>query len=152
LLGDQPRDDVAALALLYDPALADRARWVFPALPRRVRDARELARRWLERHAVGRELVDDVVLACDEACANAVEHGSRDTGSDVEMRLEMDERDGVVVTVVDNGTWRPSDEPRADRPADDGGHGLTLMHALMSSVDVQTTDRGTTVRMTRSLR
>jgi serine/threonine-protein kinase RsbW len=145
LIEDEHRDDVAALALVYDPALADRAQWVFPAEPRYLRDARNLVRRWLSRHGVDAELAADIVLACDEACANAVEHGYRGTVGEVERDLQRDAAEGVVVTVTDTGSWRE------DRSDTDRGHGLVLMKALMSSLDVDRRDAGTTVRLTRGV-
>jgi PAS domain S-box-containing protein len=143
LIEDERRDDVAALALLYDPALADHAQWTFPAEPTCLRDARNLVRRWLRRHGVESELASDIVLACDEACANAVEHGYREIGGEVGLDLALDAGEGVIVTVTDSGTWRP------DRRETDRGHGLVLMKALMSSLDVDQSDSGTTVRLTR---
>jgi PAS domain S-box-containing protein len=145
LLDDQPRDDVALLSLFYDPALADHAHWVFPSIPHRVRDARELTRRWLRRLGVEDPVASDIVLACDEACANAVEHGNHDAFGEIELDLSLDAHGEVSVTVSDHGSWRP---PRGDR---DRGHGLMLMEALMESVDIQTDARGTTVRLTRPM-
>jgi serine/threonine-protein kinase RsbW len=145
LLDDEPRDDVAVLSLVYDPALADRAQWTFPALPQRVRDARELARRWLDGRGIVDPVAFDIVLACDEACANAVEHGSRSPKDEVQLELAIDDRGEVVITVVDSGRWIP---PRA---REERGQGLVLMEALMSSVDIATTTDGTRVRLTRSV-
>jgi PAS domain S-box-containing protein len=148
LVGDERRDDVAALGLVYDPALADHARWTFPAEPERLRDARALVSRWLRRHGISDEPASDIVLACDEACANAIEHGyhgAQGEPGEVDLDLELDPVEGVVVTVTDSGTWR------ADRGEPDRGHGLVLMKALMTSVDVERTDGGTTVRLTRAV-
>jgi PAS domain S-box-containing protein len=145
LLDEERGDDVAVLSLVYDPALADHATWTFPAEAPFVRDARELTRRWLGRRGIAESLTFDIVLACDEACANAVEHGNRDRLGEVWLDLQLDDHEGVVVTVTDDGSWRP---PHGDR---DRGHGLVLMKALMSSLDIDTADGGTTVRLTRAV-
>jgi anti-sigma regulatory factor (Ser/Thr protein kinase) len=50
----------------------------------------------------------------------------------------------VIITVRDFGVWRP---PRAG----DQGRGLSLMRALMDSVDVSPTQDGTTVMLKRAL-
>jgi PAS domain S-box-containing protein len=143
LLDDEPRDDIAVLSLVYDPALADRAQWSFPALPPRVRDARQLARRWLDRHGVAEDLSFDIVLACDEACANAVEHGSAGPDDEVELDLHLDGHDRIVATITDRGRWDPSTMAAARGR----GHGLGLMEALASSVEVTRAPDGTRVTL-----
>jgi anti-sigma regulatory factor (Ser/Thr protein kinase) len=52
----------------------------------------------------------------------------------------------VEATVADTGSWRP---PR-EQP-DTRGHGIPFMHALMDHVDISTSERGTTVTMTKEL-
>jgi PAS domain S-box-containing protein len=143
LLDDEPRDDVAALGLVYDPALAPLAQWTFPAEARCVRDARGLVRRWLARHDIDATTAFDIVLSTDEACTNAIEHGSQSEDDEVSLTLAFDPVEGVVITVTDTGSW----VPRASR--EDRGHGLVLMRGLMSAVELTTTADGTTVRMSR---
>jgi PAS domain S-box-containing protein len=145
LLDDNPRDDVAALSLVYDPALAERPSWTFPATHESVRDARELVRRWLDRQGVADAVAFDITVACDEACANAVEHGSRSDADEVALELGFDKDAGVVLSVTDSGSWVPS------TGSDDRGKGLVLMRALMSHVDISTTATGTQVSLRRRL-
>lgn len=145
MLADAPSDDVAVLAMLYDPALAPHLRWTFPADPANVPRARHLVRRWLRREGLGDDVEHDVVLAVDEACSNAIDHGCASPGCEVELDLHIDGSGSVVATISDGGTWR---QPVAGNPT---GHGLVLMHALMSSVEVERGPRGTRVRMTRSV-
>jgi anti-sigma regulatory factor (Ser/Thr protein kinase) len=145
LLDEALRDDVAVLTMRFDPAMADRVSWQFPATTQSVPEVRGLLRRWLERGGVDADTAFDIVVACDEACANAVEHGSPN-GTDVELTLEHDADGAVVVTVTDHGGWR---DPRPD---DEPGHGLELMEALMTRVDIASSVDGTVVRLERRWR
>ena len=98
---------------------------------------------WTELGAV-RALADDVVLACDEAATNAVEHAYRGQPEgvvDVEATLESDV---VSVDIRDTGRWRVPEGADHTR-----GRGLTIMRAVMDDVDVVRGPGGTTVRMTR---
>ena len=52
----------------------------------------------------------------------------------------------VEATVADTGSWRPLREQPDTR-----GHGIPFMHALMDHVDISTSERGTTVTMTKEL-
>ena len=84
------------------------------------------------------------MVACQEACANAVEHayGPGHAYFDV----EADHRESRIrVTVRDSGRWRP---PRGSHR----GRGLPLMRALMDSVDVDHGTEGTVVVLERTLR
>ncbi len=105
---------------------------------------RQTLRRWLGEHGADEDETEDVIMACNEACENAVEHGY-DFGDDL-FAVEFTRVDGeVAIGVKDHGSWR---EPR-ERP--DRGRGLPLMRKLMDVVEVQPRAGGTTVRMTRRL-
>jgi anti-sigma regulatory factor (Ser/Thr protein kinase) len=102
---------------------------------------RALLRRWL-RHLDGTEQeIAEVVTACGEAATNAIEHAG--AGTPFEISGRADGRH-VAISVSDSGAWRP---PRAG----DHGRGLSLMRALMDTVEVMPTREGTTVRMERTL-
>lgn len=82
----------------------------------------------------------DVVLAVDEAAANAVRHayGPEESGV-VELTLWTEEGT-LSIEVVDHGHWRP---PVAE-PAD-GGRGIALMNVMSESVLIHYDDRGSRV-------
>jgi anti-sigma regulatory factor (Ser/Thr protein kinase) len=105
---------------------------------------RQTLRRWLVEHGADEDETEDVIMACNEACENAVEHGY---GFGVDLfAVEFEHDDGeVAVCVRDNGAWR---EPQA---TPDRGRGLPLMRKLMDAVEVQPRPAGTTVRMRRRL-
>jgi anti-sigma regulatory factor (Ser/Thr protein kinase) len=84
------------------------------------------------------------VLACNEACANAIEHayGPGDAAVHIDAVLSGDE---VAITVRDKGRWRAS-------RGNNRGRGLGLIETLMDSVHIVTDpDTGTEVSMTRRL-
>jgi anti-sigma regulatory factor (Ser/Thr protein kinase) len=104
-------------------------------------------RDWL--HAVGAtpRVVDDVVVATNEAAANAVKHAHRDTVGRLVIEGRVEGPD-VVIVVTDTGHWRSS------RSSEEGGRGMLMMRELMDDVTVSpgTPDLpGTTVRMRRRL-
>jgi serine phosphatase RsbU (regulator of sigma subunit)/anti-sigma regulatory factor (Ser/Thr protein kinase) len=143
LVPSEPQDDVA-IVVARMPPLADDLRTTWPATPEALVSVRRILRRWLGFHGAGDEELHDVVVACQEACANAVEHayGPGHAYFDV----AADHREALVrVTVRDNGRWRP---PRGSHR----GRGLPLMRALMDSVDVDHGTEGTVVVLERTLR
>ena len=105
---------------------------------------RQTLRRWLVEHSAGVDVTEDVIMACNEACENAVEHGYN-FGDDL-FAVEFTHDDGeVTVCVRDHGAWRePQETP-------DRGRGLPLMRKLMDAVEIHPRPGGTTVRMTRRL-
>ncbi len=105
---------------------------------------RQTLRRWLVENGAGEDETEDVIMACNEACENAVEHGYG-FGADL-FAVEFEHDDGEVsVCVRDNGAWREPQE------TSDRGRGLPLMRKLMDAVELQPRAGGTTVRMSRRL-
>jgi PAS domain S-box-containing protein len=137
-------DDVALLCVSYDPANADTMHWRFPAKPESLYEVRGVLRRWLHRRGVATKTLDDIVLACDEACANAVEHGSV-ANSLIDLIARPDGDDALLFSVHDRGSWRP---PEAGRP---GGHGIKLMRVLMNEVTIDPGLDGTSVTLVKKL-
>jgi anti-sigma regulatory factor (Ser/Thr protein kinase) len=114
------------------PPLTDRLTTRWEATPDSLAPIRYLLRRWLLERGATQNEAFDVMVATQEACANAVEHayGPVPAAFEVEGRFA----DGVVTpTVTDRGRWRP---PRGHNR----GRGLPLMRELMDSVDISQTD------------
>jgi PAS domain S-box-containing protein len=105
---------------------------------------RQTLRRWLVEHGADADETEDVIMACNEACENSIEHGY-DCGDDLFAVEFAHDAGEVAISVRDHGTWR---EPQATR---DRGRGLPLMRKLMDVVEVQPRAGGTTVRMSRRL-
>lgn len=143
LMDGEVRDDVALLAV-RPVALAGRPlHFRVPAEPRALAPLRHALRRWLREVAAGTKETSEILVACGEACANAIQHpyGAAEGFLDIDLALV----DGAVeISVRDSGKWRSSS------PAG-GGHGLLLMRGLMDSVDVESGAEGTVIRMRRRL-
>lgn len=109
--------------------------------PRLLRAVRELVRRYLQDLGLTEERRDEVVLAVDEACANAIRHsyGGREDGV---FHLSLRARDGVVVVDLrDRG--KPADLARIERKRSGlragekltpGGLGVALMCRVFDRV------------------
>jgi anti-sigma regulatory factor (Ser/Thr protein kinase) len=100
---------------------------------------RELTQ-WLAPLDLTEEETADVVLAVDEAAANAVRHayGDDEAGA-VELTL-WTEPGTLSIEVVDHGSWRP---PVA--APEEGGRGIPLMSQMSESVLIHYDDRGSRV-------
>jgi PAS domain S-box-containing protein len=132
-------DDVALL-LYRQPAPMELE---FPADVSQLAASRAALRTWLDRAGVGADQTQSVLIAAGEAVANAIEHGHRDKreGS-VSLRASV-LVDQLHLTIADTGSWKTA-RPGADITR---GRGVTLMHALMDDVTIESDDAGTTVHM-----
>src|ERR1700753_1028880 len=97
------------------PDIDDRSRFartrVAADAPGAARARAEL-RRWLDHHfTIGADRVSDLLLAVNEAIANAAEFAYRESPQrgtiDVSATYDGDS-DTLAVTVNDRGKWRPS--------------------------------------------
>jgi GAF domain-containing protein/anti-sigma regulatory factor (Ser/Thr protein kinase) len=142
LVPESPADDIAMIVARLRP-VDEQLSGTWPAEREVLADVRLMMRRWLHAHGADDDEAYDIVVACQEACANAVEHAYGPGRRSFELQASY--ADGrVSVTVRDHGRWRP---PRgANR-----GRGLPLMDALMERVDVSYTDEGTVVVLERTL-
>ena len=84
-----------------------------------------------------------MVLAVNEACANAIEHAYPPSPATFELTAS-EEGGELVIAVRDTGRWRPDRES-------DRGRGLTIIDAAMDDVRLTTSDAGTEVLMRRRL-
>jgi len=111
--------------------------------PRLVRLVRNDLRRWLEQADLPAEGVNEVILACSEACANAVEHPLRSERQLVEVEAALNGRE-LELCVRDFGIWK-------EQPASPmHGRGLDIIRKLTDSLDVRRTAQGTELVMRRS--
>lgn len=125
------------------PPVPEKLAGSWPADREVLADVRMLLRRWLHSHGASEDEAYDIVVASQEACANAVEHAYGPGGRSFELEAAYVDR-RVTVTVRDHGRWRP---PRGAHR----GRGVPMMQALMERVDVTHGEAGTVVVLDRSL-
>jgi anti-sigma regulatory factor (Ser/Thr protein kinase) len=113
------------------------------ARPAVLSDMRTALRRWLARmQIVGRD-ASEIILAVNEACANAVEHAY--SPAPAQFEVEASRRDAEVRFVVrDGGRWRG---PRGSHR----GRGLAIINAAMDEVDLTSNADGTEITMRKRL-
>jgi anti-sigma regulatory factor (Ser/Thr protein kinase) len=149
-LGPSSEDDVALLALEPTPLAPGRLTVTLPAEPLALASVRRALRRWLEQCEASEEESYEIILACNEAFANAIEHAYGPGDGLVEMDAVLSENE-VSITIRDFGRWR---EPRGDNR----GRGLSLIETVMDSMNVVRDRRdatgeipGTELHMSRKL-
>jgi anti-sigma regulatory factor (Ser/Thr protein kinase) len=137
------RDDAALLAvasLELGETLALRVPAEVASLP----PLRRVLGRWLDEAGADPAELEDISLACSEACANAIEHAYGPVAASIEVTSEVSPSGEAVIQVRDFGRWRP---PRGEHR----GRGMRLMEGLMDAVRVDPGEGGTTVTLRRRL-
>lgn len=103
---------------------------------------------WLREHfTLDASKINDVVLAVNEALANAAEfaYATADQAGAMHMHAEYDPAAAVLaVTVTDEGSWLTADPQAGDLAR---GRGIPLMHALADRAVIDGSPRGTRVRL-----
>jgi anti-sigma regulatory factor (Ser/Thr protein kinase) len=141
MLSGSGDDDVALLRASFRPVLLRR----LPAEPQRLAALRRDLRSWLSGVGASDDEAADVLLACGEACANAVEHAYPQRPGELTVELTLDGGGELRLRVADAGRWRALPAPG------DRGRGLPLMRAVMDAVEVTKGEEGTVVTMRRRL-
>ncbi len=138
-------DDVALLVLRLElPGSQVFARRV-PARLEVLPPLRAQLRSWLKGLGIDQGAMNDVLLACGEACANAAEHAySGGVTGDVAMEARIAGGE-ILVTIRDSGHWRRA------AVAGDRGRGQAMMRQLMDEVIVNTRLVGSSVFMRKRL-
>ncbi|MEU8632479.1 SpoIIE family protein phosphatase [Amycolatopsis sp. NPDC048633] len=133
-------DDDVALLLYRHPGPLEVS---FPAEPAELGRVRKALRSWLSQCQLDTLQAQNVLVAAGEACANAVEHGHRDSpGEIVRLRAEAF-ADRLHLSVADTGRWKTADASSGRHR----GHGIAFMRAMTQNVTITTTADGTTVDM-----
>lgn len=112
-----------------------------------LKAARRFADAVAAREGFGHRERYELMLACNEAVANAVEHGSR-TGDRVLVEAGV-EGDSLVIRVRDRGRFVPRVRPRVSTP--ERGRGLEFMTELVDDVQLHTGPSGTDVVLRKRL-
>jgi anti-sigma regulatory factor (Ser/Thr protein kinase) len=126
---------------------AKRLQVLIPADANQLASLRQVQREWAASTGLDDQTQEILLLAVQEAAANAVEHAywSAVTPGVVEVSFWLD-TDAVNVRVVDSGTWRP---PTTESPF--RGFGLTMMRSLVDFVSIDPGPTGTTVFLRHGL-
>ena len=143
LLDETPLEDDVALLAVETLPLEDALNMTLPARPNVLGGLRNTLGRWLQAAGANEDELFDITLSASEAATNAIEHayGAREATFTVSC-----ERDGqqVTVTIHDSGRWRTTRPIR-------GGRGLQIMRSLLDHVEVNSSQEGTSVTMTKTL-
>jgi PAS domain S-box-containing protein len=143
MVEEDVEDDIALLVLQPIPLAGRPLHLRVPAEPRSLAPLRHTLRRWLREIDADRQESYEILVACGEACSNAIQHPFAARQDVLEIDLAVD--DGEVELVVrDSGKWRSTS-------SGGGGHGIPLIRQLMDSVDIRSGPDGTEVRMRRRL-
>jgi anti-sigma regulatory factor (Ser/Thr protein kinase) len=138
-----PRDDVALLAVRLEPISVERIDLTLRAEPESLAQVRRGVGRWLRAAGATDAETYEALVACGEACANAIAHAY--PPGEASYVVEGRSHDGhVELRVRDFGSWRA---PRSGSQ----GRGLSLIDELMDEVEIERGSTGTTVRMRRAI-
>jgi len=110
--------------------------------PRFLGSIRSLVRGWLEACELAGDVVDKVVLAVDEACANTIRHAYEGRCDEI-IEVSLHESGGYLeFKVSDSGAPCPPEcikkmalQPPAADDLRPGGLGVPLMHEVFDEVD-----------------
>lgn len=108
--------------------------------------------RFFERRGIPGAVMNDLVLATQEACNNACRYGVDGTGCDVAVTCSGDT---VVIEVADRGRGFDFEQVKSLWPPmvlEDGGRGLFLIATLTDEIEVVRRRRGTLVRIFKLIR
>ncbi|HSI81161.1 MAG TPA: SpoIIE family protein phosphatase [Solirubrobacterales bacterium] len=139
-----PADDVALLVARIDPVDAGRIELTLRAEPESLAQMRRGVGRWLRGTGANDTEVYELLVACGEACSNAIAHAY--PPGEASYWVDGTVRDGteIELRVGDYGSWR---EPRAGS----AGRGLVLIEKLVDRFEIDRGARGTVVTMARRL-
>lgn len=120
--------------------------------PACVPKLRGLVRDFLTSLRVDPSTTYDILLATDEAAANAVAHGQSAGGNGLVRLRCSTEGASVVVAISDEGPgFDPTEVSMHELPSwtSPGGRGLYLVQELMDEVEIEPSPTGTVINMKR---
>jgi PAS domain S-box-containing protein len=136
-------DDIAVLAVHLEPQPAHRLELDLDASPAGLTAARLRMRRWLAELDLDPAELTEILVACGEACSNAIHHPRDPSSRSVHLQACVA---GGQLELRLRGTG----SRRAPR-GPDGGLGLPLTEQLMDEVGVSSSGEGTEVLLRRRL-
>lgn len=125
-----------------------------PADARLLLHTRRALSGYLEDLGASPQLVQETILALDEACANVVRHAFPTGEGTYRVTADLSGRE-LVLEVEDDGVGFDPFEATGlgPEPGEESGRGLGLIRQLMTAVEVESPrpQGGTRLRMRRSL-
>ncbi len=127
----------------------------FPARARELGPTRAMTQMALNNHGWGSDIVDDIVLAIDEACQNIIRHAYRGECDDpIILHIVLNNKD-LVVELEDHAPTVSPDcmNPRAFEDIRPGGLGCHFIRQVMDTVSIEpsSTERGNVMRMIKGV-
>jgi anti-sigma regulatory factor (Ser/Thr protein kinase) len=138
-------DDDVALLVLRTSATPEGFKSTYPATAEALGDARAALRESLTKAGAMKAETTNVLVACNEACMNVVEHAYAGTVASAAFTIEGHLDGATVVLIIrDAGRW-------SEVRSRGHGRGLKLMEALMDSVQLSFSVEGTVVVLRKTL-
>ncbi len=127
----------------------------FPSRARELGPTRAMTRMALNNHGWRSDIVEDIVLAIDEACQNIIRHAYHGECQDPIM-LHIELNNDVLVIVLEDRAPTVGPDCMTPRALDDirpGGLGCHFMRQVMDSVSIgpSPTGQGNILRMIKSV-
>jgi serine/threonine-protein kinase RsbW len=113
--------------------------------PAELARMRQFIRRRAVEHGLDPSEAFQAQLVATEAVTNAMRHGSGRAGAPISVTCIW-RTDGLTIEVGDRGRFERRAAMQADRDAT-GGRGLGLIEGLTRQFELETSDRGTKLRM-----
>jgi serine/threonine-protein kinase RsbW len=126
-----------------------RESWL-PAAPEGAPQARALVREAASELELDGPTTYDLMLATTEAFANAVEHGEPCERGGIFLRVERRDR-CIGVEISDCGGCFPTNGASSRKPGNEGGRGISIIAAVMDSLEVRPDPGMTRVRFEKRL-
>lgn len=137
-------DDAATLVMRATQPRGDRMAAVYSAVPQFAKISRSALREIVKSRGIDQAIAEAISYATGEAVANAIEHGSNNSGETFGIDVELD-GDRLHVVVENSGHWKTF-VPRNER-----GRGMPIMQSLATDVRVTSTRNATRVHLTFAL-
>ncbi|MFQ6008386.1 MAG: ATP-binding protein [Candidatus Zixiibacteriota bacterium] len=115
----------------------------------------EFVERFLKRHVSDESVIADIAISVSELVINAITHAGGNS-PDKLIVVEIGKTNSEVkISVSDQGHgFNPNeiDDPLADENLlKETGRGIFIVRSLMDTVDIKTSEQGTTVTITKAI-
>ena len=143
---DGHTDDLILLAVGWTGSPPQQFHADLPAFSGALATLRPRLDDWLNALGGSNEDTLAIQLAVLEAVSNVLEHAYRDDAGSVRVEGLLDRAGRACMTITDTGRWtHPSPHPG------NRGRGFALIRGSMDTVEIDSTETGTTVLMDREL-